>query len=283
MSNDMSPSAELVPSAADGLVFQGSDGEPFTTSLVIAENTGNQHKNVIELIRDNADDLNEVGRVAFQTRPFETAGGTQRREVAELDEPASALLMTYLRNSPVVKDFKKRLVAGFYAMRKALTASQAPALPDRRALALMVIEAEDRADREAAARIEAEAHAKALEAPAAAWTHMADSAGDYEVGDAAKVLTRDPNIKIGRDRLFSFMAAEGWVYRNRNSGRWKAYQTQVDLGRLTEKLGGPYLHGPSGEMRLPEPTVRITSKGLAELHKRLGGSGQLQLLAEVGA
>lgn len=274
--------AELARAEGNGLVFEGQDGELFTTSLVIATETGNEHASVIRLVRDNAEDLNEIGRVRFEIRPFETAGGTQRREVAELDEPASALLMTYLRNSTVVKDFKKRLVAGFYAMRKALTA-QAPALPDRRALAQMVIEAEDRADREAAARIEAEAHAKALEAPASAWTHMADSAGDYEVGDAAKVLTRDPNIKIGRDRLFSFMAAEGWIYRNRNTSRWKAYQTQVDLGRLTEKLGGPYLHGPSGEMRLPEPTVRITSKGLAELHKRLGGSGQLQLLAEVGA
>lgn len=167
--------------------------------------------------------------------------------------------------------------------REAETITKPVTLPGRRELALMVIEAEDRADREAAARLEAEAHAKALEAPAAAWSHMADSAGDYEVADAAKVLTRDPNIKIGRDRLFSFMAAEGWIFRNRNTSRWKAYQTQVDLGRLTEKLGGPYLHGPSGEMRLPEPTVRITAKGLAELHKRLGGSGQLQLLAEVGA
>jgi len=81
--------AAVVPSAADGLVFQGADGEPFTTSLVVAGETGNEHASVIKLVRDNADDLNEVGRVRFEIRPFETAGGTQRREVAELDEPAS--------------------------------------------------------------------------------------------------------------------------------------------------------------------------------------------------
>lgn len=134
---------------------------------------------------------------------------------------------------------------------------------------------------ERAARIEAQAHAKALEAPAAAWSHMADSSGDYAVDDAAKVLTRDPAIKIGRGRLFSFMAAEGWIYRSRGTGRWKAYQTQVDCGRLVEKLGTPFLHEPTGEMRVPEPTIRITPKGLEELHKRLGGSGQLPLMAEV--
>ena len=112
---------------------------------------------------------------------------------------------------------------------------------------------------------------------------MADSTGDYGVDDAAKVLTRDPNIKIGRDRLFSFMAAEGWIFRNRATNRWKAYQTQVDCGRLTEKLGTPFLHEPTGQMRVPDPTIRITPKGLAELRKRLGGSGQLPMVAEVGA
>lgn len=136
---------------------------------------------------------------------------------------------------------------------------------------------------ERAARIEAQAHAKALEAPALAWSHMADSSGDYDVADAAKVLTRDPHIKIGRDRLFSFMAAEGWIFRNRGTSRWKAYQTQVDCGRLTEKLCSPYLHAPTGEMRVPDPTIRVTPKGLAELHKRLGGSGQLALLAEAAS
>lgn len=115
------------------LVFIGSDGEPFTTSLVIAAETGNEHASVIRLIRENLDDLNELGRVRFEIAPFETAGGTQRREIAELDEPASALLMTYLRNSPVVKVFKKRLVGGFYAMREAIRTREAetrPALPD---------------------------------------------------------------------------------------------------------------------------------------------------------
>lgn len=103
------------------VVFAGPDGEPITTSSVIAAETGNQHKNVLGLIRANLCDLKEVGRVAFQTRPFQTAGGTQRREIAEMDEPAAALLMTYLRNTPVVRDFKKRLVGAFYAMRAELS------------------------------------------------------------------------------------------------------------------------------------------------------------------
>ncbi|QRY48099.1 phage regulatory protein/antirepressor Ant [Mycolicibacterium boenickei] len=260
------------------LVFEGSDGEPFTTSLVIAAETGNEHASVIKLVRTHLADLNEVGRVRFEIRPFETAGGAQRREVAELDEPAAALLITNLRGSKVVFDFRKRLVAGFYAMRQQLAErSNVIALPDRRALAQMVIEAEDRADREAAARAEAETRAKELEAPASAWNHMASSDGDYMVRDAAKVLSRDPNIEIGQQRLFKFMQAEGWIYRE--NGAWKPYQTQIKTGRLAEKLNRPYLNERTGEMEVPPPSVRITPKGLAELHKRLGGSGQLALVA----
>lgn len=149
----------------------------------------------------------------------------------------------------------------------------------RRDLALAIIDAEDRADREAAARIEAEAHARELEAPASAWKHMAAAAGDYAVGDAAKILSRDPAISIGRDRLFAFMAAEGWVYRSGRRRSWTAYQTQVDNGRLVEKMGKPFLNERTGETELPAPTIRITAKGLADLHKRLGGTDPLSTVA----
>lgn len=149
----------------------------------------------------------------------------------------------------------------------------------RRDLALAIIDAEDRADREAAARIEAEEHARALEAPASAWKHMAAAAGDYAVSDAAKILSRDPAISIGRDRLFAFMAAEGWVYRSGRRRSWTAYQTQVDNGRLVEKMGKPFLNERTGETELPAPTIRITAKGLADLHKRLGGTDPLSTVA----
>ncbi|WP_239003985.1 phage antirepressor [Nocardia panacis] len=143
--------------------------------------------------------------------------------------------------------------------------------------ARQLVAAEERAAIEEAARIEAEQHARALTAPASAWSHLAESSGDYSVADAAKVLSRDSNISIGRDRLFRFMQGEGWVFRDASTDAWKAYQTQVDTGRLVEKLGHPYLHEPSGERRLPAPTIRITAKGLAALHRRLGGGDALPI------
>ena len=92
------------------LVAPTENGIASTTSLIVAEGTGNEHASVLLLIRKNLDDFNEFGRVRFEIAPFETAGGTQRREFAVLNEEQATLLLTYMRNSDIVRDFKKRLV-----------------------------------------------------------------------------------------------------------------------------------------------------------------------------
>jgi len=142
-------------------------------------------------------------------------------------------------------------------------------LPSKKELAQWVVEAEERAER-------AEAKVAELEPPAAAWTELADAAGDYSVADAAKVLSRVPNINTGERRLFQEMHAKLWIYRYQ--GRWRAYQSQVDNGRLVEKLNRPYVNS-AGETVTPAPTIRVTPKGIAALHKILGGGGQLTLEA----
>ncbi|SKE69033.1 gp54 protein [Mycobacteroides abscessus subsp. abscessus] len=216
-----------------------------------------------------------------QTHTLQTAGGPQQMTI--VSEPG--MYEVVIRSDkPEAAKFRRWITTEVLpAIRKTGTYSRYPAqpteLPSKRQLAQMVIDAEDRAEAETRARVEAESRAKELAIPASAWSHMADSTGDYAVDDAAKVLSRDPAINIGRGRLFSFMAAEGWIFRDKSTSRWKAYQTQVDTGRLVEKLGSPYLHEPTGEMKLPAPTIRITAKGLAELHKRLGGAEQLPLPA----
>lgn len=62
--------------------------------------------------------LSIFGRVAFETRPFETAGGVQEREIALLNEGQSTLLITFMRNTERVIDFKVALVKAFLAAKK---------------------------------------------------------------------------------------------------------------------------------------------------------------------
>lgn len=94
--------------------------EPFTTSEVIAECAGVKRHAVQTLIQQHEKDFREFARVAFEMRPLQTKGGIQMVKVYHLNEQQSTLLMTYLRNTPVVREFKKELVRQFYAMREEL-------------------------------------------------------------------------------------------------------------------------------------------------------------------
>jgi anti-repressor protein len=115
-----------------------------------------------------------------------------------------------------------------------------------------------------------------LEPAAQSWTALADAAGDYAVADAAKILSRDPAINIGRDRLFDFLKGRGWVYRG-EANRWRPYQRAIDCDRLAERLQSSLEADGSRANRAPQ--VRVTVKGIHELHRLLGGSGPLLLSA----
>jgi phage antirepressor YoqD-like protein len=156
--------------------------------------------------------------------------------------------------------------------REAEIAEPRPAIPQTYAEALRA--AADQSERADAA----EARAAELEPSATAWDRLHDLGGDVDVADAAKILSRDPNIEIGRNRLFEFMHDQDWVFRGRHN-TWKAYQDQVDLDRLKMRPGGEYHHKPTGETRIGDPTILITAKGLAELRRLLGGkTGLLELV-----
>lgn len=126
------------------------------------------------------------------------------------------------------------------------------------------------------ARETAEAQVKALEPSAAAWEHLASAEGDHAVGDAAKMLSRDPSIKVGQNRLFTVMSEYGWVYRARGDHRWRTYQTAVE-SRLVSEIPQSHYHPQTGQLVLDPPQVRVTTKGLRELHRRLGGTAPLAL------
>ncbi|NOQ62794.1 hypothetical protein HGK73_32715 [Mycolicibacterium fortuitum] len=136
----------------------------------------------------------------------------------------------------------------------------------------MAIEAEDRADA-------AEAHVKELTAPARSWQLLADASGDFSVAEAAKILSRDPSITTGRDRLFAYMAEQGWIFKSRNPrGGWEAYQTAVDTRRLVEKPARPFLNSKTGAYELPAPTIRVTAKGIGKLHELMGGTEPIRFV-----
>ena len=142
-------------------IIQNIEGELRVSSEIIAERTKNQHASVLRIIRDNLSDFEAFGTVGFEIRPL--PGGGKPIQVAHLNEPQATLLMTFMRNSEVVKAFKVELVRQFFEMRQALNAP-AQREVSRRELAQMIIDAEDRAELEAKRADRAEATVKAVEA-----------------------------------------------------------------------------------------------------------------------
>lgn len=96
------------------------NGLPVTTSVIISNGIQLSHEPVIKLIRKYLDDLKTFGNVLFETESFKTAGGTQRREIAILNEPQTTLLLTFFKNTEIVRKFKVALVQKFYELREQL-------------------------------------------------------------------------------------------------------------------------------------------------------------------
>ncbi|WP_052621495.1 phage antirepressor KilAC domain-containing protein [Mycobacteroides abscessus] len=105
--------------------------------------------------------------------------------------------------------------------------------------------------------------------------HLTDITGDQTVADAARLLSLDPAIAVGRDQLFDAMAREEWIFRGRDH-RWIAYAESVTLGYLALHDGGEY-QTPAGQTKERPKQIYLTPNGVAEMHYRLGGSQQLAL------
>ncbi|GAA1887563.1 hypothetical protein GCM10009837_06590 [Streptomyces durmitorensis] len=146
----------------------------------------------------------------------------------------------------------------------------APALPQDYEEALVALLGQVRETKALTAKV------AELEPAATSWNVLASTEGDFAVGDAAKILSRDPQIMLGRNRLFTVLADYRWTYRQVSDNRVRAMQTAIETGRLSE-IPMSHYHPRSGELVLDAPQLRVTTKGLHELHKRLGGTAAVQI------
>ncbi len=102
------------------LVFLESNNlneEPFTTSKIIAECGEVKHHAVQQLIQTYIKDLEEIAKVAFEMRYLPSG---QSEKIYKLNEQQATLIITYMKNTKPVREFKKALVKQFFRMRKEL-------------------------------------------------------------------------------------------------------------------------------------------------------------------
>ena len=124
-----------------GLVFLKNIGvkvDAFTTSGTIAEGTGINHRRVREAIRKHQKAFESFGVLgAYLTETPENQTGGRKATGYLLNEQQAVFLLTLLKNTPVVVEFKRCLVREFFNARQELDrreVQRAVKLPVRRSL-----------------------------------------------------------------------------------------------------------------------------------------------------
>lgn len=117
------------PSASIVLAPQRADGDPYTTSEIIAKGTGITHRKLRDTVRKYQVELEGFGVLgAYQTENHGGISASYQAEIRRgrpstgyiLNEQQATFLLTLLKNTPVVVAFKKELVRQFYVMRDEL-------------------------------------------------------------------------------------------------------------------------------------------------------------------
>ena len=238
------------------LVFLNDNNEAVTTSLAIAEGSQVEHRAVLQLLRNNLNDFNEFGRVAFETQPFETAGGIQKREVAILNEQQATLLFSYMRNSEIVKQFKIRLVKKFYEMRDTIRNGFDAKNLSRMDILKLAMESEQE-------RLRLENENRVLENKVAEQTPKAEGFDRIANADGLLNLTNTAkSLNVRPKDLFDFLQAKKWIYRRVGGRSYSAYQDKIQCGYLTHKVYAMTLD--DGTERIREQVV-VTPRGLTKL------------------
>lgn len=106
------------------LTSQRLDAEIYTTGDVIAEYAGITHHAVNVTINQQYERLARAGngKVSFKMKPMLSG---QKAKVYLLNEQQATLLITFLKNTPRVADFKEELVRQFTVMKRELILRQA--------------------------------------------------------------------------------------------------------------------------------------------------------------
>ncbi|HEM2808327.1 TPA: Rha family transcriptional regulator [Streptococcus suis] len=96
------------------LVYMDGRKEPYTLSSIVAECAEVNHRHIKNLLNKHRKDFEQFGKVLFKNAPS-TSGQKVRDYI--LNEQQATLLITYLKNTELVRMFKKNLVRAFFEMR----------------------------------------------------------------------------------------------------------------------------------------------------------------------
>lgn len=100
------------------LVYMDGKKEPYTLSSIVAECTNLQHHTITRTIRKHQARFEQFGKVGFKIQAMESG---QSAKDYILNEQQATLLVTFLKNTEQVANFKTNLVKAFFGMREEIS------------------------------------------------------------------------------------------------------------------------------------------------------------------
>ena len=100
------------------LVYMDGKKEPYTLSSIVAECTNLQHHTITRTIRKHQAKFERFGKVGFKIQAMKSGQNTKDYI---LNEQQATLLITFLKNTEQVANFKTNLVKAFFKMREELS------------------------------------------------------------------------------------------------------------------------------------------------------------------
>ncbi len=113
----MNAIASASTQANNGLVTFKNE-TPVVSHYIISEKTWIDKSSIQSLIRQHSWDLEDFWALRFEIRVLPAWPWTARAKEYFLNEQQATLIMTYLRNNEIVREFKKNLVRAFFELRE---------------------------------------------------------------------------------------------------------------------------------------------------------------------
>lgn len=250
---------DLASEHPETMVQQSEIGELVTTSLVIAEGTGNDHASVIKLVRNNKADFEDFGPLGFQIRKGQAlpqGGFAKATEYAILNRDQALLLITYMRNNERVRALKKALVKAFSEMERLLQRYE-PELTAEQLMAKALLQAEQTMLEQTQAIEALNTRVEDMEPSYNLGEALLSTEDNIYVGDMAKMLKSRGLFYGGRTKLFAWLKDNDYIMKTGSSG-YAALQRWLDNGVLDveEHVYEPFF----GEPKL-RYTIKVTPKG----------------------
>lgn len=222
--------------------------------------------NLTRILDDDEKGTHEVStpRSGVQTMTVLTESGLYRailnREIAYVKEPESRAFVNRFQRWVTHEVLPTIRKTGGYI-------PTAEAESDEDILAKAVLIAQKTIDLKNQQLQAKDAQIKELEPKAKALDAFTDVEDRLLIRDAAKVLS-NAGTPISEKELREWMTANEWIYKH--NGSWHATARHCTAGHLVMVMSTKHGTKADGAKFAFPPTVRITRKGLALLHKRLG-------------